>query len=253
MERYGEQVAVMMPCATFGCSFSPTRYRAFEAKYGCAIVLDAAPALGTRRGGRQFAMGGDAVSVFSLHATKAFATFEGGVIHATDPELIAELRAMGNFGFAAGSRSAAMPGFNTKLSEIIAWVGMAQVPKLDSIIAHRSRLAAGYRALLDGFTLQPEATEAQAYMFLSILLPRHLAPERTRIQARLLASGVVTGTYYSPHLAEQPYFRAECEFGALPVSQDVADRILALPMHNRMDVDDVHRVVTALVRACANL
>lgn len=250
MDKMGEQVAVMIPCATFAQSFDLSRYREFEARYGCAVVLDAAPALGTRRDGLQLSIGGGAISVFSMHATKAFATFEGGVLHSDDPDVIQELRGMGNFGF-SGGRSAIMPGLNSKLSEVAALLGLEQIGRIDDIAARRTRLAGHYRELLAGFGMQPDTGEAQSHMFMPVLLPARLASRRAEIQGRLKCAAVETGTYYSPHLAEQPYFAATCRFGPLPVSQDVADRVLALPLHEQMSVDDVTRVAESLLQACA--
>ncbi len=177
MDEYGERVAVMVPCATFAQSLDLSRYRTFEARYGCATVLDAAPALGTLRDGVQISAGGGALSVFSMHATKAFATFEGGVLHSDDPDIIHELRGMGNFGF-SGSRSAIMPGLNSKLSEVSALLGLEQIDRIDEIAARRTRLASVYRERLAGFEMQPDTGEAQAHMFMPVLLPRRLAPHR---------------------------------------------------------------------------
>ena len=177
LEQYGDQIAVILPCATFGLPFDSDRYRAYESEYGCATVVDAAAALGTRVDGRQFTIGGGAVSVFSLHATKTFATHEGGVLHSGDAELIGKLRAMGNFGFVEG-RAARMPGFNTKLSEVSALVGLAQIERLEGVVTHRMLLSDEYRKLLPDFVTQPRLAEPQAFMFYSLLLPRHLGARR---------------------------------------------------------------------------
>lgn len=252
MAEFGDRVAVMVPCATFAQSLDLSRYEEFQARYGCATVLDAAPALGTRRDGRQLSIGGGAVSVFSMHATKAFATFEGGVLHSEDPEIIRELRGMGNFGF-AGSRAAVMPGLNSKLSEVAALLGLEQIARIDGIAAQRTLLADRYRTLLAGFEMQPDTGEAQAHMFMPVLLPRRLAAQRHAVQAQLTCAGIQTGCYYSPHLAEQPYFVSECRSGPLPVCQDVADRVLALPIHEEMTLGDVTRVAETLLQVCAAL
>ena len=115
LAEHGSRIAVIVPYATFGAAIDLERYRRLARRHGVGIVVDAAASLGTRdMQGRGFGAGFPFPIIFSMHATKTFATGEGGVIYAGDGARIAALRTMNNFGFGA-DRCATMPGINAKL------------------------------------------------------------------------------------------------------------------------------------------
>ncbi len=246
LDRFGEEIAVLVPYATFGNDLDLDRYDALSRRHGIPVVIDAAASLGTtRRDGSGFGAGCRHPVVFSLHVTKAFATLEGGLLYSADPAVTETLRAMGNFGFAA-PRVASMPGLNAKLSEVTALMGLHKLAEFDRVIAHRVDLAAAYRAELDGWTFQSLLGQRHAFTFMPVLLPEPIAPRRPRILERLAAEGIGAGSYFSPHLAEHPYFRQTCRWGELPVTERVAARILTLPISDGMTRDEVSHVCRAL-------
>lgn len=251
LERHGAEVAVIVACTTFGNLIDLDRYRAMAARHGCALVVDAAAALGTADAdGRQFGAGSPEPVVFSMHATKAFATAEGGVTHCADPARLAALRAMGNFGFEA-PRSASLPGLNAKLPEVTAAMATAKLAEFPRVVAHRLAAEQAYRAALPDFAFQTMTCPTYAPVFASVLLPRALAPRREAIRADMLARGVRTGAYFDPHVARQPYLAAHSLSGPLPVADDAAARIVNLPMSDALTDADVARVCQALRSACA--
>ncbi len=92
LRRYGQRVAVIVPYATFGAAIDLERYGWLSEKYGVGVVIDAAASLGTvDMAGRGFATGSRFAVVFSMHATKAFATAEGGLVYSADAQRIAAL------------------------------------------------------------------------------------------------------------------------------------------------------------------
>lgn len=251
LARHGDEVAVLLACTTFGNAADLDRYRALASRHGCAVVVDAAAALGsTDAAGRQFGAGAPEPIVFSMHATKAFATLEGGVIYSADHARLSELRAMGNFGFVE-PRSASLPGLNAKLNEVTAAMALAKLDDFPGIVSHRLSAEAAYRALLPEFEFQRMTCARYAPVFASILLPREMAPRRAAIRAEMAAQGVQTGAYFDPHMARQPYLRDSGVAGDLPVSDDVAARMVNLPMSDRLTHDDVLRVADSLRDACA--
>ncbi|QRE72797.1 transcriptional regulator [Methylobacterium aquaticum] len=244
--RYGEDIAVVVPCTTFGAPIDFAHYDRLAHATGAAIVVDAAAAVGSRdHAGLNLGAGQARPSVFSMHATKPFATLEGGFVYSADPERIRDLRAMANFGFVAG-RSAVMPGLNAKLNEVTAAMGLAQLDRLAGIVAHREALAAAYRAALPDFLFQRAAVAVQAHVFLPALAPRPGRAGRDAFIRRAAAAGIEIGAYYDPHLGAQPYFRQTCRSGPLPMADAVSDRMLSLPLHDAMTVADVQRVAAAL-------
>lgn len=250
LAEYGDRIAVIVPYATFGNNLDLDRYGELSRRTGVAVVVDAAASLGSLDAqGRGFGTGARFAVVYSMHATKTFATGEGGVIYSADTDLIDRMRQMTNFGF-AGARSAEMPGINAKLSEIGSLSARSKLAELEGVAAHREELAERYRAGLDEFALQRTIGRRQSMQFMSMLLPRELASQRADIIASLAARSIGAGCYFSPHLAQQPYFAEECSFGALPVSDDIGGRIVSLPITDDMDIFDVDRVCMAIKAIC---
>lgn len=248
LARHGGEVRAIVPYATFGSALDLDRYARLARDHRTALAIDAAASLGTRDSeGLNFGAGFGYPVVFSMHATKAFATGEGGLIHSGDRELVRRLRAIVNFGFEAG-RSATLPGLNGKLCEIQALLALAKLHAFDPVVAHRHALAERYRAELADFQLQAATASRQSMQFASVLLPAPIAGRRDRLIAALAAEGIGAGTYFSPHLAQQPWLQGACSFGALPVSDDVGSRIVALPITDGMVLDEVGEVARAFRR-----
>ena len=124
MERYRDQIAVIVPYATFGYDIDLAWYERLQQAYGVPVVVDAAASLGTlSANGEGFGTGFSGSVIYSMHATKSFATGEGGLIYSADAQRIATLRAMTNFGFGE-PRNATMMGLNGKMSEVAALLGV---------------------------------------------------------------------------------------------------------------------------------
>jgi dTDP-4-amino-4,6-dideoxygalactose transaminase len=253
LQQYGSRVGVIVPYATFGAEIDLDRYASFARRYNVAIVVDAAASLGTVDSrGRAFGAGAPFPIVYSLHATKSFATAEAGVVHCGDPELIERLRRMGNFGFDR-SRSANMPGLNSKLSEIGALLALEKLKDFEAISDHRAKLAERYRAKLPGFAFQSDSSQRQAMVFMPVLLPDALSARRDQIMERLAARGIGVGAYFSPHLAQQPYFADAARFGPLPVADLIARSILCMPIYDDLTVTDVSVICGELRAVCREL
>ncbi len=252
LARYGDEISVVVPYATFGNGIELDRYDDMARAHGVGVVVDAAASLGARdAAGSGFATGSRMATVFSMHATKPFAVAEGGVIYSADAERTETLRRMGNFGFGAG-RSAELPGLNAKMSEIMALLARAKLDHIEAISQRRAALAHRYRDRLEGVEFQAPVGLRQAYAFMPVLLPASSADRRSGIMAAMSRYGIGTGTYFSPHLAEQPYFKAKCRAGPLEVTETVASRILALPIYDDMtdaELDHVAGTLNGVLRA----
>lgn len=180
-----------------------------------------------------------------MHATKSFATGEGGVIYSADTDLVGRLKCMSFFGFDP-SRNVISLGLNAKLSEIGALAASLQLEAFDQHVLEREKIASWYaQALQPHFSRQTLNGQRQVPSFLSILLPRSGASPHI-VQERLEERGIQTSKYFSPHLAQQTFFRERSEFPQLPVSDDISARILSLPLFLGMPHTQVKRVAEAL-------
>lgn len=248
LARHGSDIAVIMPYATFGYDLDLARYAELTRRTGVPVVVDAAASLGTRSAdGRGFGTGFGGLIVYSMHATKSFSTGEGGVIYSADLDAIARLRQMSNFGFGQ-PRTATMPGLNGKLSEVGALLAHLRLGEYEDILSHRATLMRGYRQALPELTYQPELPGMQAHQFVPGLLPAALAGCRGEIAAALARQGIGSATYFSPHLMQQDYFARHGLGCALPVTDDVAGRVVSLPLFDGMTQLDLIEVTTAMRR-----
>jgi dTDP-4-amino-4,6-dideoxygalactose transaminase len=244
---YGDDIAVVVPYATFGYDIDLMRYEAIMQRHKVPVVVDAAASLGTvSADGRGFGTGFKGTVVFSMHATKAFATGEAGVVYSNNQDRIHELRQMCNFGFGQ-ARTATMPGLNGKLSEIGALLCQQRLNTFEETMIHRTAVMARYRAALPDLTFQPIQRGRQAHQFGVGLLPEGWGPHRNQFSAELTAAGIGNATYFSPHLAQQSYFVENAVFEDLSVTDDIAGRVISLPMFDTMTEADTDEVI-AVVR-----
>jgi dTDP-4-amino-4,6-dideoxygalactose transaminase len=246
LARYAGKVAIAMPYATFGYNIDLERYQRITSQLGVPVVVDGAASLGTFDAqGRGFGSGFAGSVVYSMHATKSFAVGEAGLIYSADKDRIARLRTMSSFGFGE-PRTATMAGLNGKLSEVTALLGRLRLRDYDSITQYRAALANRYRALLPELDFQVAAPGIQAHQFVPALLPRELGGRKAAIREELASRGIATGSYFSPHLMEQPYFQKTGVAGPLPVSDDVSARMISLPLFDTMTYQEVSQVADEL-------
>jgi dTDP-4-amino-4,6-dideoxygalactose transaminase len=251
MAQYGDEIAVVVPNATFGNCLDLERYHNFSTARGIPLVVDAAAGLGSLDAdGEPFGIGCEHPLVFSMHATKAFATAEGGLVCCTDQRIIADIRAMGNFGFGE-PRAATMPGLNSKMSEVCALLALAKLREYETVVRHRHALFERYRVLLPEFTFQKMTGLRTAHQFVPVLVPESHSGRVAEVIETLRGRGVGAGRYFVPHLAEQPFFQQTCVAGVLPITEKISRRIIALPISDNLTETEIEFVCRAFREACA--
>jgi perosamine synthetase len=234
----------------------PADWPALEAladSHGLALLDDSCEALGAECSGRKVGSFGNA-STFAFYPNKQITTGEGGMLVTDDERLADAARSYRNQG--RSSTGAWLEherlGYNYRLDEISAALGVSQLARLESILERRARVAARYSALLADVrdvTVPLVASWARVSWFVYVI---RLAPEVDRLGLvnALADRGVPTRTYFSA-LHVQPYIeqRLGSLRGTLPVTEAVAARTLALPFHTNMPEGDLERVVDALRHA----
>lgn len=216
-----------------------------------AIVEDAACAIGSTLGGRPCGSFG-VVACLSFHPRKVITTGEGGACLTDDDALAAELRALRNHGQVSPGVFRA-PGPNLRLTEMQAAMGVAQLARLDRIVARRRALADAYRDRLPAIdpalvvqSLPADATRNEQTF--GIVLPERFdAAARDAVIARAKELGVETGRLsYALHALGSV---GGARHGATTAADSIVARGLALPLHTRMEDRDVDRALDALARA----
>jgi len=244
-------VKAILPVHTFGQMADLTAIMELANRYELPVIEDAACALGATLHGRQAGTWG-AIGCFSFHPRKAITTGEGGMIVTNDATLASRLRALRNHGQDpdASLPDFIMSGFNCRMTEFQAALGLSQMAKLARIIAARRRLAAHYDELLRDTPTQAPAVAPDSesvYQSYVVLLPEEAAAYRDELIARLKEQGIETtiGTWHMPLTT---YFCGRYGYGAgdFPVADEVFARSLTLPLYESMSQPQQEEVVCAL-------
>jgi perosamine synthetase len=243
-----ERTAALLPVHIFGY---PADIAGLE-PLGLPIVEDACEALGAVDGDDVPVGGRGHPAVFAFYANKQLTTGEGGMVCVGDPALKERLDSERNQGRAPdmGWLDHDRLGFNYRLSDIACALGLAQLERLDEMLAARRRVAALYRDALDaveGLGLPcPDAGGAKRGWFVFVVqLPGGL--DRDQVVRALSEQGIPSKPYFpAVHLMTFYRERFGHREGEFPVCEDVAARSIALPFFPQMTEGQVDRVASAL-------
>jgi len=251
VETAGTNAVALVPVDVFGQPCDFTRLAPIAERNGWRVIEDSCEAIGGTHAGRQAGSLGE-LAVFAFYPNKQMTTGEGGVVVTDDPKLAELCRSLRNQGRGEGGDwlTHVRLGYNYRLDELSAAIGVAQLERLDDLIAERDDVARRYSrslASVDGLTLPRLAkdTTRMSWFVYVVLLDRGV--DRDAVAAKLAAKHVPTRPYFRPiHL--QPYYRERFGdlAGSLPVTEDVGRRALALPFHGRLSDESIGYVTDAL-------
>lgn len=227
------------------------------------LVADACQALGASFRGRPAGSLAD-LTTFSFHPVKTITTGEGGMVTTADPDRASWLRAFRNHGMTTDHRERSesgtvfsdmvLLGYNYRLTDFQAALGMSQLARMGEILARRRTLAARYDQELAGVlhvrALKRLADRAHAnHLYVVRLDTTPLGLSQAQALAKLRKAGIGGNVHYRPPYLH-PYYqeRFGTGEGLCPVAEDSANRILTLPLFPQMTESDVHRVVSAIRR-----
>ncbi len=249
-------VKALLPVDGFGRMADLVTLEPLAERAGVHLIEDAACAVGASLEGRSSGSWGTA-GCFSFHPRKIITTGEGGMITTGDGALATRLRTLRNHGIdpTAPAPDFVSAGFNMRLTEFQAAMGLNQMARLDQHLAQHREVARWYGETLpvDAVAVPPDApVGSNVYQSYVVLLPEACAEQRPAIIRQMRDAGVETtiGTYHIPLTS---FFQRSGDFGPgdFPVTDDIARRALALPMHSalrREDVDTVAATLTEVVR-----
>jgi perosamine synthetase len=218
---------------------------------GIALIEDACEALGARYKGRSIGSQGPS-AVFAFYPNKQITTGEGGMVTTHSESEWRLLRSLRNQGRAdsGGWLEHARLGFNYRIDDVRAAIGLGQLEKLDAILAGRAAVAARYSELLGsisglGLPCADDDDHERSWFVYVVALPPDA--DREAVIATLEGRGVQTARYL-PCIHLQPYMQERFGYrvGLCPVAEEMSSRTLALPFHARLPEDDQHVVAEAL-------
>lgn len=217
-------------------------------KYNLKVIYDAAHCFGTLYKGQSVFNYGD-ISTLSLHATKAFHTVEGGAIFASSAELLRKIAYMRNFGF-SGVDEISEIGINGKNSEFHAAMGLANLPYIDEINGYRRALYDYYNEKLSELNIERIKLNVDANVN-AAYYPVIFNSEDALLKSihELQVNRIYPRRYFFPSLTHLPYLNSKQQ---TPIADDLASRVMCLPLYNSLSFEEVDFVCRILLRVQNN-
>jgi dTDP-4-amino-4,6-dideoxygalactose transaminase len=220
--------------------------REIAAADGMFLLDDCAQSFGASLNGRKLGREGDATAVSFFPSKPLGAYGDGGALLTDSDERAALYRSLRTHGEGASRYEVLRTGMNGRLDSLQAAVLLAKLEVFEDELAVRERIAGIYDAHLPQRVVAPArvANSSAAWAIYAVLLPD--SATRDRVQASLKADGVPTAIYYPKPLHHQPAYRPYHGGNRLPVSEVLATRIMALPIHPDLTDDQARRVCAAM-------
>jgi len=255
LARRGRLKAIL-PVHIFGQPADMEPILEIARRFGLAVIEDACEAIGATYKGRAVGSLGDA-GVFAFYPNKVITTGEGGMIVTHDPAWDALFRSLRNQGRDVfdGWLTHSRLGYNYRLDELSATLGVVQVERLDELLCRRERVAGWYAERLqrlEGIVLPTLASWTTRMSWFVYVIRLEAVTERDRVIRELARRGIPARPYFPPiHL--QPFYRQRFGFapGSFPVAEAAGGACLALPFSGTMREEQVDLVCGELEEVLA--
>jgi dTDP-4-amino-4,6-dideoxygalactose transaminase len=242
-----DRVAAVMPVAPFGRPVCQEEWMMFRERTGLPVVIDGAASFSTVLES-PVSFVGEIPVCFSFHATKGFGIGEGGCLVSTDRALIERATGIINFGF-NGSRESRTASFNGKISEYHAAVGLAMLDDWPNRRAITLSVAEIYRQTFSALGLEAGLQTFPMVDASYVVLLCDSAHACRSIQTACDEAGIGWRMWYSGGIANQPWF-ADARKEDLSVTDDIALRLINLPMFPDISTAQIERIARTVSEAC---
>jgi perosamine synthetase len=255
-ELVTEKTKAIIPVHLYGHPVDMDRFMDMAQRHHLLVIEDCAESHGATCRGRMTGSFGE-MACFSFYANKVITTGEGGMVTTNDERLAERLRLLRNLAFTKPRFRHDEAGFNFRMTGYQAAMGVAQLSKIDHIVAEKRRVAQTYNKFLsgvDGLQLPYEADWARnVYWMYAVVVQPEFGISRDGLMKRLYAAGIDTRTFFCP-MNQQPCLQSRPGFRAVPCP--VADRLwetgLYLPSTYTLSEDDIKQVADAVRLAHLN-
>jgi len=249
-----KRTKAILPVHVFGYPCDMTKLTKLAKKHKLAVIEDACEAIGAKIDDKQAGTYGKC-SVFAFYPNKQMTTGEGGIIVTDDGKIARLIRSMRNQG-----RDESMSwlkhnrlGYNYRLSDINCALGIAQLERIEEILAKRKKVAREYNACLSGIdeiVLPPlggKGLRRSWFVYVIRLKEQFSAAQRDKLIRLLRDDGIGCNVYF-PAIHLQPLYRDEFGYqrGIFPKAEAVADRTIALPFFNNLKTEAIKKVAASL-------
>lgn len=249
--RLLDGASAMTATHVYGTPCAVESLQALADDAGIPLVYDAAHALGSKRKGVPVGRFG-AAEVFSLSPTKVVVGGEGGLVATADASLAEACRLGRDYGN-GGDYDCLFPGLNARMSELHAAVALASLEGLEGRVAHRGALAERFRAETAGvpglaLALVDEA-DTSTYKDLTVIVDAdRFGMAAPQLAEALRAEGIDSRRYYYPPIHRQKAYAGRwAARRELPVTDDLSERVLTLPLWSQMTATQSEAIASAVV------
>lgn len=217
---------------------------AIAERHGLKVIEDACQAVGATYHGRP--VGSFGTGMFSLYATKNIMTGEGGIITTNDDALAEKCRLMRQHGMKRRYYHE-MLGYNYRLSDLHAAIGVAQLDRLADFTARRRFNAAYLNSRIESETvITPKVKDGYGHVWHQYTIRVNGGRDRDAAVRQLNESGVGTGVFYPVPAHQQGYVRDMLGEVSLPVTEQLAREVISLPVHPQLTSADLEQIVAAV-------
>ncbi len=245
--RTKKHIRAILPVHIFGHPCDMERIMKIAGEYSLNVVEDACEAIGAEYQGKKVGTFGD-LAVFGFYPNKQMTTGEGGMVVTDDEEKAVMCRSLRNQGRDGGGGWLAHKrlGYNYRISDINCALGIAQVERIDGILAKRENVAIRYNQLLSDLVKVPvtlEHSKRSWFVYVCCLFDHHLVQARDEILMELIDQGIACSNYFPPiHL--QPFYKEKYEYveGDFYETEHISKCTLALPFHNDLKEDEINEI-----------
>ncbi len=239
-ESINRRTRALLVVHLYGQSADMEAFSALARRHDLALIEDAAQAAGASFGGRM--VGSFGTGCFSFYATKNMTTGEGGMITTDDPELAARARLLRDHGQRGRYVSDTM-GYNLRLTEVAAALGVVQLQKLDGFNERRRANAQYLTERLSGLAT-PRELPGRHHVYHQYTA--RVRRGRDALVSHLRDNGIEAMVFYPLPVHKQPLYRG-LEYGQrLPVAERLSREVLSLPVHPGLSREDLDTVVSAV-------
>jgi dTDP-4-amino-4,6-dideoxygalactose transaminase len=237
----------IMPVSLYGQPADMPAIVEIADRHGLAVIEDACQSHGAQIDGRRSGSWG--AGAFSFYPTKNMTSGEGGMITTDDAELAERARLLREHGMKVRYHHDVI-GYNFRMTDVHASIGLAQLPKLEAANARRKAIAARYDAELAG-VMTPRVAPGRSHVYHQYTIR---VARRDEFVERLKERGVGSGIYYPiPVHRQKPYLALGYGDVAVPVTDRLTAEVLSIPVHPSLTDAEVDAVIAAVNETAAEL
>lgn len=245
-----DKTCAILPVHVYGHVCNYKKIEEIAQRHGLKVIYDAAHAFGVKVNGHGIGEIGD-FAMFSFHATKVFHTIEGGALTFKEYEDLKNLKALQMFGM-YGKEDAELVGYNAKMTEFQAAMGLCNVRHVDQWIEQRKLAIERYRENLghiDGIRLSPvQENVTSNYAYLPVYIDAlSFGENRDEVTSRLAKHNVFARKYFYPLTSEFSAYENLFDKQKTPIAWEASRNVLTLPLYSDLTVEDVDWICEILL------